>query len=90
MVWIVPSVPVRGKEPPRVSSGSRTDPCLFVIIGATGENKDDVRMSLQAAAEGRFKALIDCVLPLSQAARAHEIVESRAGVGKVILEPTRL
>ena len=62
----------------------------LAIIGAVGENKDDVRLSLQAAAEGRFKALIDCVLPLSQAARAHEIVEDRSGIGKVILDPTRL
>ncbi len=62
----------------------------ITIIGATGETKDDVRMSLQAAADGRFKALIDCVLPLSEAARAHEIVESRSGIGKVILDPTRL
>lgn len=62
----------------------------ITIIGATGETKDDVRLSLQAAADGRFKALIDCVLPLSQAARAHEIVESRSGVGKVILDPTRV
>jgi NADPH:quinone reductase-like Zn-dependent oxidoreductase len=42
------------------------------------------------AAEGRFKALIDCVLPLSQAPRAHELVESRSGIGKVILDPTQL
>ena len=62
----------------------------ITIIGATGETKDDVRLSLQAAAEGRFKALIDCVLPLAQAARAHEIVESRSGIGKVILDPVRL
>jgi NADPH2:quinone reductase len=62
----------------------------LTIIGATGESKEDVAMSLQAAAEGWFKALIDCVLPLSQAARAHEIVEGRSGIGKVILDPTRL
>lgn len=62
----------------------------LTIIGATGETRDDVRMSLQAAAEGRFKALIDCVLPLAQAARAHEIVEGRSGIGKVILDPTRV
>ena len=42
------------------------------------------------AAAGRFKALIDCVLPLSEAPRAHEIVESRGGIGKVILDPTQL
>ena len=62
----------------------------LTIIGAVGENKNDVALSLKAAAEGRFRALIDCVLPLSQAAYAHEIVESRAGIGKVILDPTRL
>jgi NADPH2:quinone reductase len=62
----------------------------LTVIGATGESKDDVRISLQAAAEGRFKALIDCVLPLSQAAHAHEIVENRAGLGKVILDPTQV
>jgi NADPH:quinone reductase-like Zn-dependent oxidoreductase len=62
----------------------------ITIIGATGEKPEDVSTSLQAAAEGRFKALIDCVLPLSEAARAHELVESRAGIGKVILDPTRL
>lgn len=63
---------------------------LLTVIGAVGENKDDVRLSLQAAAGGRLKALIDRVLPMSQAALAHEIVESRAGIGKVILDPTRV
>jgi NADPH:quinone reductase len=62
----------------------------LTIIGAVGEKKDDVRLSLQAAAEGRIKALIDRILPLSEAAHAHEIVESRAGIGKVILDPTRI
>jgi NADPH:quinone reductase-like Zn-dependent oxidoreductase len=44
---------------------------------------------MDMAAQGRFKALIDCVLPLSEAVRAHEIVEGRGGIGKVILDPTR-
>jgi hypothetical protein len=30
------------------------------------------------------------VLPLSEAAKAHELVESRGGIGKVVLDPTRL
>jgi NADPH:quinone reductase len=58
------------------------------IIGATGETPDDVAMSLKAAAEGKFKALIDKVMPLSQAVQAHEWVESRGGLGKIILDPT--
>ncbi|MFL6948690.1 MAG: zinc-binding dehydrogenase, partial [Xanthobacteraceae bacterium] len=39
----------------------------IAIIGATGETPDDVKMSLEAAASGRFAAVIDRVLPLSQA-----------------------
>jgi NADPH2:quinone reductase len=58
------------------------------IIGATGETPDDVTMSLKAAAEGKFKALIDKIMPLSQAVQAHEWVESRGGLGKIILDPT--
>jgi hypothetical protein len=33
--------------------------------------------------------LIDRIMPLSQAVVAHEWVEARAGIGKVILDPTR-
>ncbi|MDA0784922.1 MAG: zinc-binding dehydrogenase [Proteobacteria bacterium] len=40
------------------------------------------------AGQGGVKALIDQVLPLSQAAEGHRRVESRAGTGKVVLDPT--
>ena len=59
------------------------------IIGATGETPDDVTLSLKAAAEGKFKALIDRIMPLSQAAQAHELIEGRSGIGKIILDPTK-
>jgi NADPH:quinone reductase-like Zn-dependent oxidoreductase len=59
------------------------------IIGATGETPADVTTSLKAAAEGKFKGLIDRVMPLSQAVAAHEWVERRDGIGKIILDPTR-
>jgi NADPH:quinone reductase-like Zn-dependent oxidoreductase len=62
----------------------------ITIIGATGETPDDVKMSLEAAASGRFAAVIDRVLPLSQAALAHEIVAARSGIGKVVLDATRI
>ena len=42
------------------------------------------------ASEGKYQALIDCILPLSEAARGHEIVEARNGIGKVVLDPTRI
>ena len=60
------------------------------VLGATGETADDARISLQAAAEGKMKPLIDRILPLSQAVLGHELVEGRQVTGKVILDPTRL
>ena len=62
----------------------------LTIIGATGETPDDVTLSLKAAAEGKFKALIDRIMPLSQAVQAHELIESRSGIGKIILDPTKI
>jgi NADPH2:quinone reductase len=62
----------------------------ITIIGATGETPGDVQMALEAAAQGKFKVVIDQVLPLSQAVQAHEIVAARAGIGKVVLDATRI
>jgi NADPH:quinone reductase-like Zn-dependent oxidoreductase len=61
----------------------------ITVMGATGGSAEDVTLSLGAAAQGKFKALIDQILPLAEAARAHEIVESRGGLGKVLLDPRR-
>jgi NADPH:quinone reductase-like Zn-dependent oxidoreductase len=62
----------------------------ITLIGAIGQTPADLVLSLQAAAQGRFKAIIACVLPLAQAPLAHELVESRAILGKVVLDPTQL
>jgi NADPH:quinone reductase-like Zn-dependent oxidoreductase len=62
----------------------------ITVMGATGEQPESARLALEMAETGRFKALIDRVLPLSEAAQAHELVESRGGIGKVVLDPTRL
>ena len=62
----------------------------ITVIGATGQTTPaDLALSLQAAAQGRFKAIIACILPLSRAPLAHELVESRAVLGKVVLDPTQ-
>ena len=29
-------------------------------------------------------------MPLSQAVQAHELIESRSGIGKIILDPTQI
>jgi NADPH2:quinone reductase len=60
----------------------------LTIIGNFGKvMPEDVALGLKAAAEGRYRVLIDRVLPLAEAPLAHRIVESRKGTGKVILQP---
>jgi len=59
------------------------------IIGSFGRiTPADIELGLRAAAEGRYRVLIDRTLPLSEAAQAHRIVAARSGIGKVILQPT--
>lgn len=62
----------------------------LTIMGRTGETPDGARLCLQMAAEGRFKPLIDRIMPLSEAVKAHELVESRSLLGKIILDPTKV
>lgn len=59
----------------------------IAVMGGLGFKTEDVTASLEAAAQGRYIALIDQILPLQRAAEAHERVASRTGVGKVILSP---
>lgn len=59
----------------------------IAVMGSIGFTQADVEASLQAAAEGKFRVLVDMVLPLDQAQAAHEHVARRDGVGKVILSP---
>jgi NADPH:quinone reductase-like Zn-dependent oxidoreductase len=58
------------------------------VIGSVGRiTPADLAFGLQAAADGRYRVLIDRVLPLAEAARAHRIVAERTGIGKVVLQP---
>ena len=58
------------------------------VIGSVGRiTPDDLQFALRAAAEGRYRILVDRVLPLADAALAHRIVDERTGIGKVVLQP---
>lgn len=37
--------------------------------------------------KGTLRPRIDALIPLTEAARAHEIIEARANLGKVVLVP---
>jgi NADPH:quinone reductase-like Zn-dependent oxidoreductase len=62
----------------------------ITVMGVTGERPESAQLVLKMAEAGHFTALIDRVLPLSEAAQAHELVEGRGGIGKVVLDPTQL
>lgn len=54
------------------------------IMGSTHELAE----VLPFFAQGKLKPVVDTVLPLADARKAHEILESRQHFGKVILDPT--
>jgi NADPH:quinone reductase-like Zn-dependent oxidoreductase len=60
----------------------------ITVIGSVGRiTPEDLERSLRAAADGRYRVLVDRVLPLAEAALAHRIVADRSGTGKVVLRP---
>jgi NADPH:quinone reductase len=61
---------------------------LRVISGLGADRREDLERSFELARAGALKILIDRVLPLSEAAAAHRLVETNAPLGKVILDPT--
>ncbi len=60
----------------------------ITIKGRTGHRESDIPKCFAAAAAGKVKARIEKVLPLSQAAEAHRLIESSQGIGKIVLDPT--
>ena len=60
----------------------------ITIMGMPGHRAEDRVPCFQAAAEGKIKAQIERVLPLSRAVDAHRMVESGEATGKIVLDPT--
>ncbi len=60
----------------------------ITIMGMPGHKPEDRATCFAAAAEGKIKAQIERVLPLSRAADAHRLVESGEVQGKIVLDPT--
>jgi len=60
----------------------------ITIKGQPGYHPPDVPKCFAAAAAGKIKTRIERVLPLSQAALAHRLVEGRESLGKIVLDPT--
>jgi NADPH2:quinone reductase len=60
------------------------------VLGTAGTNLPDVYKALDAARQGRIRAIIDRIMPLREAAEAHRIVEKNQISGKIILDPSRV
>jgi 2-desacetyl-2-hydroxyethyl bacteriochlorophyllide A dehydrogenase len=64
---------------------------LFVkqqrLIGSYGRNRADLEATLQWAAEGKLKSVIDSVFPLADADKAFAKLRARQVLGKVLVKP---
>ena len=56
------------------------------IIGSTMGARSDLREALLAAERGHLKPVLSRTLPLVEAAAAHQLIEDRAVLGKLVLE----
>jgi NADPH:quinone reductase len=60
----------------------------ITIRGQPGYHPPDREKCFAAAAQGKIKAQIEKLLPLSRAVEAHRLVESGEVTGKIVLDPT--
>jgi NADPH:quinone reductase-like Zn-dependent oxidoreductase len=59
------------------------------LIGSYGRNKVDLQATLDWAAAGNLKPVIDTLLPLRQTAQAFARLRARDVLGKLIIQPTQ-
>jgi len=57
------------------------------LLGSFMGSKSELLEALQFVREGKIHAVVDRVLPLSEARQAHELIEDRAQFGKIVLKP---
>jgi NADPH:quinone reductase-like Zn-dependent oxidoreductase len=59
----------------------------ITILGSFMGSKAELLEAMKFVENGKIRAVVDQVLPLSQARRAHELMEDRAQFGKIVLLP---
>ena len=57
------------------------------LLGSFMGSKAELLEAMKFVQEGKIRAVVDRVLPLSEARQAHELIENRAQFGKVVLTP---
>jgi len=59
----------------------------LTILGSFMGSKSELLAAMQFIENGTIRAVVDQTLPLSDARRAHELMEDRAQFGKLVLRP---
>ena len=59
----------------------------LTLLGSFMGSKAELLEAMKFIATGKIRAVVDRVLPLSEARQAHELIENRAQFGKVVLNP---
>jgi NADPH:quinone reductase-like Zn-dependent oxidoreductase len=57
------------------------------LIGSYGRNRADIKTTLEWAAAGKLKPVIDSIFPLDQTAAAFAKLRARHMLGKILVEP---
>lgn len=64
---------------------------LFVkqqrLVGSYGRNRDDLVKTLDWAADGRLRAVVDAVVPLADTPSAFDRLRGRSVSGKIVIQP---
>ena len=61
----------------------------LTLLGSFMGSKGEFLEAMRFVMTGKIRAVIDRVLPLSEARQAHELIEDRAQFGKVVLKPQK-
>ena len=59
----------------------------LTLLGSFMGSKGELLEAMKFVETGKIRAVVDRVLPLSEARSAHELIEDRGQFGKVILSP---
>ncbi len=59
----------------------------LTILGSFMGSKAELLEAMKFVRTGKIRAVVDRVLPLSEARQAHEVIESRGQFGKIVLRP---
>ena len=59
----------------------------LTLLGSFMGSKAELLEAMKFVTQGKIRAVVDRVFPLSEARQAHELMENRGQFGKIVLHP---